>query len=246
MLRHPRNATRHVSRSTTLRATRIAVVVAMAGITVLHGSPPASAAVTCTQDWRPATTAAYLNADGSPTSPALALPPAPDADSTPRHLFCGGRYITTVWVARTETPYTVARLGYDVVRSARVPSVHPAVNPTLGVTGLASWFWATADDGPIRMLRGNGMDLQIELRVASVRWRFGDGTTTSVGGWGTAYPTPSSVQHVFERTGTYTVEAQVALVGHVEGEELDVEWPGATTVTLAHEVAQVRSLLHAE
>ena len=220
-------------------------VVALAGGTVVLGVVPAAATITCTQDWRPASPAASLNPDGSPTNPPRLLPPAPDADSTAQHLFCGGRYITTVWVARTETPYTVARLGYDVVRTARAPSVHPAANPGLGVTGLASWFWATADDGPIRMLRGNGMDLQIELRVASVRWRFGDGTTTSVPGWGAAYPTPSPVQHVFERTGTYTGEAQVTLVGHVEGEELDVEWPGATTATLTHEVAQIRSLLHA-
>jgi len=210
------------------------------------GPPPAGAGTTCTQDWRPAVPAAYLNADGSPTQPPRPLPAATRAGATARHLFCGGHYITTVWVAPVETPSAVATLGRDVVLTARYPSVHPGANPSLGITGLATWFWATADDGPLRMLRGNGMDLQIELRIAAVRWRFGDGTTGSVAGWGSPYPTPSPVAHVFERTGSFTVEAQVSLIGHVEGEELDVEFPGNHTVTLRHDVAEVRSLLHAD
>lgn len=232
-------------RNTPRVATRIATLIAVvAALPVATAPRAAGAATTCTQDWRPAAVAATLNPDGTPTSPPQPLPPAPSPDARPFHLFCGGHYVTSVWVAATETPSTVATLGRDVVRTARYPSVHPAVNPALGVTGLASWFWATADDGPVRMLPGNGMALDIELRTTSVRWRFGDGTTGAVTGWGRAFPDASPVQHVFERTGRYTVEAQVALIGRVRGEELDVEFPGSHTVTLRHDVAQVRSLLH--
>lgn len=221
------------------------VVVAILAGTAGLGTSPAGAATTCTQDWRPAVPAAYLDPDGTATDPPRPLPPPLLAGSEAHHLFCGGHYITTAWVGPARHWNAVAVLGREVVRTARYPSVHPAVNPVLGITGLASWFWATADDAPLRMLRGNGLDLEIELRVASVRWRFGDGTLGSVGGWGSPYPAASAVTHVFERTGTFTVEAQVGLIGRVQGEELDVEWPGGHTVTLRHDVAQVRSLLHA-
>jgi hypothetical protein len=49
---------------------------------------------------------------------------------------------------------------------------------------------------------------------------------------------------VFERTGTFTIEARVVLVGRVRGEELDVELPGGHSVTVRHDVAEIRSLLH--
>ena len=66
-------------------------VVALAGGTVVLGVVPAAATITCTQDWRPASPAASLNPDGSPTNPPRLLPPAPDADSAAQHLFCGRR-----------------------------------------------------------------------------------------------------------------------------------------------------------
>jgi len=227
------------------RSPALVLLAALAALAVA-GLPvrPAGAATTCTQDWRPANPVAYLNPDGTPTSPSRALPPAPAPGYRPVHLFCGGRYITSVWMAPRETPGTVATLGRDVVAGALAPSVHPAVNPVRGITGLASWFWAASDDMPLRMLPGNGPDLDIELRITSVRWRFGDGTTGTVTGWGAAYPSPSPVSHVFERVGTYTVEARVGLVGRLRGEELDLELPGSHTVDLRHDVAEVRSLLH--
>jgi hypothetical protein len=95
------------------------------------------------------------------------------------------------------------------------------------------------------MLPGNGPPLDLELRIQTVRWRFGDGTTGAVSGWGVAYPAPSPIRHVFERKGGFTVEAEVVLVGRARAEELDVELPGRHTVTLRHEVGEVRSLLHA-
>lgn len=226
------------------RTLAVATVLTVLALASCASARPAFAATTCTQDWRPAVPAAYLDADGSPSDPTRPLPPAPTAEHRAFHVFCGGRYVGTVWVAPRDTPSTVATLGRDLVAGARYPSVRPAVNPTLGITGLASWFWATPDDAPVRMLPGNGPPIDVELRIDAVRWRFGDGTTASVLGFGVPHPAVSPVQHGFERTGTFTVEARVNLVGRVRGEELDVELPGAHTVTLRHDVAQVRSLLH--
>ena len=206
---------------------------------------PAGAATSCTQDWRPASPAAYLDPDATPTDPPRWLPPAPGPGYRAFHVFCGGHYVNTVWVAPVQTPSTVATLGRDVVAGARYPTVRPGANPGLGITGLATWFWATADDTPVRMLAGNGPSIDVELRITTVRWRFGDGTTGTVSGWGAPYPSESPVRHVFERTGTFTIEARVVLVGRVRGEELDVELPGGHSVTVRHDVAEIRSLLHA-
>ncbi len=159
-------------------------------------------------------------------------------------MFCGGHYVNTVWRAPTNGPSQSAMAAVAVVARALYPTVRPAVNPTTGITGLASWFWATTDDTPVHMLPGNGPGVDIELRVDTVRWRFGDGTTTTVKGLGVPYPAPSPVTHVFERTGTVTVEARVALIGRLRDVELDFEVAGSHTVTLRHDIVQVRSLLH--
>lgn len=210
----------------------VVVALAVALVTVVHPARPADAATTCTQDWRPA-------------EPGRTMPPRPSPEHRAFDVFCDGHFVSSVWLAPRLTPFTVATAARDVIAGARYPSVEPAVNPTRGITGLASWFWATSDDTPVRMLPGNGPGIDLELRIRTVRWRFGDGTTGAVTGWGTAYPSPSPVQHVFERKGVFTVDAEVQLVGRARAEELDVELPGSHTVALRHEVAEVRSLLHA-
>ncbi|MBM3692121.1 MAG: hypothetical protein FJW77_02310 [Actinobacteria bacterium] len=221
------------------------IVAPVLTLVVLGGAlgAPAAADVTCPQDWRPAEPAAFLERDGTPTDPARPLPPAPGPGYRAMHLFCAGRYVTSAWMAPVETPNTVITLGRAVVAGAQWPTVVPAVNPALGITGLAAWFWATPDGGNLRLQRGNGPDLDVELRVQQVRWRFGTDVPGATG-WGVAYPTPSPVRAVFERTGTATVTVEVVLGGRLRGEELDVEVGGSHRVLLRYPVAQVRSLLH--
>jgi len=220
------------------------IVAPVLTLVVLGGAlgAPATADVTCPQDWRPAEPAAFLERDGTPTDPARPLPPAPGPGYRAMHLFCAGRYVTSAWMAPVETPNTVITLGRAVVAGAQWPTVVPAVNPALGITGLAAWFWATPDGGTLRLQRGNGPDLDVELRVQQVRWRFGTDVPGATG-WGVAYPTPSPVRAVFERTGTATVTVEVVLGGRLRGEELDVEVGGSHRVLLRYPVAQVRSLL---
>jgi len=219
------------------RLLALALVLALA---CLPGTvPSAGAAITCTQDWQPASSPAYLDGTGP-------LPPPPTAQHRAFHVFCGGRYVNTIWLAPTVTPLTAYYAARDIVAKARLPTVALGANPARGITGLASWFWATPQEAPIRMLPGNGPRIDLELRIQTVRWRFGDGTAGSVSGWGSAYPAPSAVRHVFERTGTFTIDAQVVIVGRFRFEELDFDTPsGGHTLSLRHEVAEVRSLLHA-
>lgn len=218
----------------------------LVAVTLGHAGPSGAApGATCTQDWRAAPIPAYLEGDGAPTNPPAPLPPPPSPEHRAFHVFCGGHYVNTVWRAPTDGPNDATMAAYAVVTGARYPSVHPAANPTTGLTGLASWFWAVPDDTPVRMLAGNGPGVDIELRLDTVRWRFGDGSVATARGFGLPYPDASPVAHVFERTGTVRVEARVALIGRLRGEELDAELPGAHTVTMPHTVVQVRSLLHA-
>jgi hypothetical protein len=63
---------------------------------------------------------------------------------------------------------------------------------------------------------------------------------------GAKFPAPSPVAHLYERKGSYRVTAQVVVTGRYWYEELQDATPPAThTVTVRHDVAEVRSLLHA-
>ena len=65
-------------------------------------------------------------------------------------------------------------------------------------------------------------------------------------GFGSAYPTPSPVQHTYERKGTYTIAADLVLTGRYWYEELRSPVRNVTrTVTLRHDVVEIRCLLHA-
>jgi hypothetical protein len=224
----------------------LAVILTLAAATVTAPlAAPAAADATCTQDWRPAWVPAYLNPDGSPTDPSVPLPAPPSAAHRAFHVFCGGHYVNTVWLGPSVTTREGTRVAVQLAARAVYPSVRLRVNPARGLTGLASWFWAEPDPSPVRMVAGNGPALDVELRVQTVRWRFDDGTPGSLSGLGVPFPTPSPVAHVFERTGTFTVEAQVVIAGRYWFEELNADLPGGShTVTLRHEVVQVRSLLH--
>jgi hypothetical protein len=101
---------------------------------------------------------------------------------------------------------------------------------------------------PLLMVHGNGPDLDVELRVDTAKWKFGDPSSTAntASGLGTRYPTPSPVAHMYERKGTYTITAELVITGRYWYEELFDALPPATqTVTLRHDVVEIRSLLHA-
>lgn len=227
---------------------RAALVVACTVPLALTSAARAGAAPAqvCTQDWRSAPVAAYLEPSGAPTSPPRPLPPAPSPLHQPFHVFCGGRYVTTVWLAPRVNAVEATRVARQLTATAVFPTVRLGVSPARGLTGLASWFWAEPEPSPVRMLPGNGPPIELDLRIDTVRWRFGDGLPDSPSGLGTPAPAPSPIRHVYERTGSYTVQADVVLAGWFWWEELSSPVPsGRHTVTLRHDVVQVRGLLHA-
>jgi len=214
-------------------------------------TPPARAAgpLRCTQDWRPAASATYLTATGAPTDPPQPLPPPPAPTDTPYHLFCDGHYVTTLWRAPVNSVFESVRLAREIIATAVYPTAHLGVNPARGLTGLPSWFWAEPDAAPLLLVHGNGPDLDVELRVETVKWKFGDPSSSAntASGLGAPYPTPSPVAHTYERKGSYTVTADFVIAGRFWYEELFDALPSSTrTVTLRHDVVEIRSLLHAK
>jgi hypothetical protein len=229
---------------------RIVVVLVLLGSAIVLVPAPAAATgpARCTQDWRPAASPTYLTPAGTPTDPPqpLGQPPAPTY--APYHLFCDGHYITTVWRAPVNSVFEAVRLAREVAAHAVYPSAHLGVNPSRGITGLASWFWADPDAAPLLLVHGNGPDLDIELRVDTVQWMFGDPSSAAntASGLGARYPTPSPVAHTYERKGSYTITAELVVAGRYWYEELFDALPSSTrTVTLRHDVVEIRSLLHA-
>ncbi len=229
---------------------RILVVLSLVLASPAVAVVPAGAAgpVRCTQDWRPAASPTYLTPAGTPTDPPLPLAPPPAPTSTPYHLFCDDHYITTVWRSPLTSVFESVRLAREIIAHAVYPTAHLGVNPTRGVTGLPSWFWAEPDAAPVLLVHGNGPDLDVELRVDTVKWKFGDpaSSANTASGLGEAYPTPSSIAHTYERKGSYTVTADLVITGRFWYEELfDALPPSTRTVTLRHDVVEIRSLLHA-
>jgi len=97
-------------------------------------------------------------------------------------------------------------------------------------------------------VHGNGPDLDVELRIDTVKWKFGDPSSTAntATGLGARYPTPSPLAHTYERKGTYTITAELVVAGRFWYEELFDALPSSTrTLTLRHDVVEIRSLLHA-
>ena len=80
------------------------------------------------------------------------------------------------------------------------PALQVSINPGIGLTGLASWYWlagnaqipdATATAGPLTVT--------VHATLIDVLWDFGDGNGESSGtNLGQVFPAQSSIQHVYQ------------------------------------------------
>ena len=206
----------------------------------------------CRRSYVPADSPSYLHSGAvyaAPgwSEPAGPMPPAPSPVHRPYHVFCRDRYITSVWIAPPDAlGATTAGVVRELLARIEFPRVDIHVSPVPGLTGMASWFWLDGyTESPIGESRSAlGISIDLELRAVGLSWDFGDGTTV-VAGPGSAPPEPSSVQHVYERKGIYTVAVgfgwQVRYrVNGGAWTELDVV---SRRVTRAYQVREIRSLL---
>jgi hypothetical protein len=119
----------------------------------------------------------------------------------------------------------------------------------LGLTGLASWFWAGNLSGPVTAVSSiRGYTVVTTAHPVAFHWYFGDGTEAEGSGPGTE-ATPS-VTHIYQTKGTYSLELIVAwqgqytFTGHgIPAQTVQlgtVDGPAATT---AYAVQEIRSVL---
>lgn len=135
----------------------------------------------------------------------------------------------------------------ELIEAAPIPDPVINRNPsTRGLTGLASWFWASI---------GTTVDASVTLRGWTVTGTLGAGTLTWDTGDGGRYQTATpgtaeapAVEHVYERKGTWPVSVNVDWSGSytVSGYGTSYTVGGLTTAgtsSLDYEVVEVRSVL---
>ena len=130
---------------------------------------------------------------------------------------CNGTIVQPIWVAPDDI-VDVDAVARDeaqrYIEDVLVPVVRIGVNPAArGLVGLPSWFWIDGFDGQVMAPPITAFGLTIDVRMSSgtVSWDFGDGTVES-GDLGRAYPEESTVQHVHQHDGTFTITASIDLV----------------------------------
>lgn len=143
--------------------------------------------------------------------------PAPSDQAVAYNLFCNGVYRTTVWVGPEDIVDVDAAIQAEAeryVQDVLAPVVRIGVNPSgQGLVGLASWFWIEGFSGSVQAppISAFGMTVDVRMSSGTVTWDFDDGTVEQ-GDLGRAYPEESTVQHRFQRHGTYDVTAAIELL----------------------------------
>ena len=102
--------------------------------------------------------------------------------------------------------------GPPPVPSAPSPGA-VAADPVPGLAGLPGWFWLRPSPAPLVTVETAGsVTYRVVAQPASADWSFGDGGALSGAGFGSAYPTPSSVQHAYDAESAtgYSVGASVS------------------------------------
>jgi hypothetical protein len=117
-----------------------------------------------------------------------------------------------ICVATGQTATPEQQLAQEASSKQPWPNLFLGVNPSAGLTGLASWFWlgggstgmpdATATSGPLTV--------KVHAALMGATWDFGDGGRYDSRDLGQAYPAASDVQHAYQTDtfglpGGYTV-----------------------------------------
>lgn len=83
--------------------------------------------------------------------------------------------------------------------SQRWPNLLLRVNPTTGLTGLASWFWLNGSAAMSDAVASSGpLTVHVHAQLVSVSWEFGDGLGYDSSDLGQAFPAVSDIQHTYQ------------------------------------------------
>ncbi len=94
------------------------------------------------------------------------------------------------------------------------PNLQVGINPSTGLTGMASWFWlAGTPQMPDATASAGSLTVTVHAALIDLVWDFGDGNGVSSGtDLGRAFPAQSSIQHMYQtdtfgRPSGYSVSA---------------------------------------
>jgi hypothetical protein len=210
----------------------------------------------CQRRWVPTKYPNYLYPGKvDPDINPVPMPASPGPEYIAYHVYCGGVYITSVWLPPSAFEPTagaldVRAIAEQLARDLPYPAATVRVSPEgRGLTGLESWFWVEGYAAPLHdAVDELGFRVEVEAVPASVQWDFGDDSPAQPGTLGQAAPARSDVVHTYERTsraGPITIRASVRL--DVRFRANDEPWqaldPVFRTATRAYPVAQSRAAL---
>lgn len=95
------------------------------------------------------------------------------------------------------------------------PSLVTRVNPSIGLTGLASWFWLTGNPAMSDAVASSGpLTVRVHAKLIGAVWEFGDGLGYDSNDLGQPFPAVSDIQHTYQAdayglAGGYTVIADL-------------------------------------
>lgn len=140
---------------------------------------------------------------------------------------------TTTQPGSSATPpspaFLIGVLSTEVLTQPAVISVRPAVP----LTGLATSFWLTGVNPREAATVSGGLRLVVTATPVACTWTFGDATRPQVLGFGTPWPAPATVQHVYEASGDTAVRASITWQLSARLGPLTIPISGPPSVTTA-------------
>jgi len=137
----------------------------------------------CRRVWVRAVAPVHLDRGGTMWNGRHPMPSKPTPDSIAYHVYCGGVYVTSVWLrpsAFTPDQGTARDLALRLVTRLPYPALGIALNPSArGLAGLDSYLATTGFTGRIAdRVSAFGATVEVEAIPTTITWDPGDGTGT--------------------------------------------------------------------
>lgn len=149
----------------------------------------------------------YLEPDTAPITTTNVHIYAPRRDEVSFRLICDGEFLGLVWRPRDPgtssfSPATPREVALYLREEIPIPRATVSVNPEIGLVGTDSWFWIEGYSGEVisDSTDAFGQVVEVEARVTSYEWSFGDGTIYPSTTPGRAYPERSEIRHTYQRS----------------------------------------------
>ena len=179
--RHPRTALAAVVPGVSTDPTGATVTIDATG--TWRESATGASSTGCRRVWVRAVAPVYLDRGGTMWNGRHPMPSKPTPDSIAYHVYCGGVYVTSVWLrpsAFTPDQGTARDLALRLVTRLPYPALGIALDPSArGLAGLDSYLATTGFTGRIAdRVSAFGATVEVEAIPTTITWDPGDGTGT--------------------------------------------------------------------